>query len=118
MEKILAVKCSAEQISIIKSAASALRIQLQIISSEQSDERIEDIMKTGVCHENEKYDGLESLLIFCSLTEKHLDHMLAKLREKQAGIYYKAILTSVNRSWSIKKLYVHMEMEKRSIEGH
>ena len=43
------------------------------------------------------------MLLFCDVTEKHLDK-------------YKAVLTPTNRMWNVRRLSAHMAMERMSHE--
>lgn len=56
------------------------------------------------------------MLLFCDVTEKHLDKFLFELRNKQSSIDYKAVLTPTNRTWNVRRLFAHMAMERMSHE--
>lgn len=119
MEKILAVACSQAQIEILKKITGDMKIRLQRVAEKDTNHILEEIVNSGSdekVSEEEAFDGESSLVIFCDLTEKHLDHVLARLREKQAGLCYKAVLTPTNRTWNLQKLYINMEMEKKQFE--
>ena len=119
MEKILAIACSDVQIEILKKITGDMKIRLQRVPEKDTDHTLEEILNSGSDEKvsgEEVSDGENSLVIFCDLTEKHLDHVLARLREKQAGLCYKAVLTPTNRTWNLQKLYINMEMEKKQFE--
>ena len=119
MEKILAIACSDVQIEILKKVTGDMKIRLQRMPEKDTDHTLEEIVNSGSdekVSEEEASDGENSLVIFCDLTEKHLDHVLARLREKKAGLCYKAVLTPTNRKWNLQKLYINMEMEKKQFE--
>ena len=119
MEKILAVACSQAQIEILKKITGDMKIRLQRVPEKDTDHTLEEILNSGSDEKvsgEEVSDGENSLVIFCDLTEKHLDHVLARLREKKAGLCYKAVLTPTNRKWNLQKLYINMEMEKKQFE--
>ena len=119
MEKILAIACSEVQIEILKKITGDMKIRLQRVPEKDTDHTLEEILNSGSDEKvsgEEVSDGENSLVIFCDLTEKHLDHVLARLREKQAGLCYKAVLTPTNRTWNLQKLYINMEMEKKQFE--
>ena len=48
----------------------------------------------------------DSILIFCDLSEKHLNRMLFEL---------KAILTPTNRKWTLRQLHDELKRERASI---
>ena len=119
MEKILAIACSDVQIEILKKITGDMKIRLQRVPEKDTDHTLEEILNSGSDEKvsgEEASDGENSLVIFCDLTEKHLDHVLARLREKKAGLCYKAVLTPTNRKWNLQKLYINMEMEKKQFE--
>ena len=119
MEKILAIACSEAQIDILKKVTGDMKIRLQRVPEKDTDHTLEEIVNSGSDEKvsgEEVSDGENSLVIFCDLTEKHLDHVLARLREKKAGLCYKAVLTPTNRKWNLQKLYINMEMEKKQFE--
>lgn len=119
MEKILAIACSDVQIEILKKITGDMKIRLQRMPVKDTDHTLEEIVNSGSDEKvsgEEVSDGENSLVIFCDLTEKHLDHVLARLREKKAGLCYKAVLTPTNRKWNLQKLYINMEMEKKQFE--
>ncbi len=119
MEKILAIACSDVQIEILKKITGDMKIRLQRVPEKDTDHTLEEILNSGSDEKvsgEEVSDGENSLVIFCDLTEKHLDHVLARLREKKAGLCYKAVLTPTNRKWNLQKLYINMEMEKKQFE--
>ena len=119
MEKILAIACSDVQIEILKKITGDMKIRLQRMPVKDTDHTLEEIVNSGSDEKvsgEEASDGENSLVIFCDLTEKHLDHVLARLREKKAGLCYKAVLTPTNRKWNLQKLYINMEMEKKQFE--
>ena len=119
MEKILAIACSDVQIEILKKITGDMKIRLQRVPEKDTDHTLEEIVNSGSDEKvsgEEASDGENSLVIFCDLTEKHLDHVLARLREKKAGLCYKAVLTPTNRKWNLQKLYINMEMEKKQFE--
>ena len=119
MEKILAIACSEAQIEILKKVTGDMKIRLQRMPVKDTDHTLEEIVNSGSDEKvsgEEVSDGENSLVIFCDLTEKHLDHVLARLREKKAGLCYKAVLTPTNRKWNLQKLYINMEMEKKQFE--
>ncbi len=59
-----------------------------------------------------------SMLVFCDVTEKHLDRFLFGLRQKGNPVDYKAVLTPINRNWTPQQLYYMLERERNSMEKH
>lgn len=57
----------------------------------------------------------DSILIFCDLSEKHLNRMLFELKSRKVQIDLKAILTPTNRRWTLRQLHDELERERSSI---
>ena len=57
----------------------------------------------------------DSILIFCDLSEKHLNRMLFELKSRKVQIDLKAILTPTNRRWTLRHLHDELERERSSI---
>lgn len=57
-------------------------------------------------------DSGDSILIFCDLSEKHLNRMLFELKSRKVQIDFKAILTPTNRKWTLRQLHAELEREK------
>ena len=57
----------------------------------------------------------DSILIFCDLSEKHLNRMLFELKSRKVQIDLKAILTPTNRKWTLRQLHDELERERASI---
>ncbi len=55
-----------------------------------------------------------SILIFCDLSEKHLNRMLFELKSRKVQIDLKAILTPTNRKWTLRQLHDELERERAS----
>ena len=58
-----------------------------------------------------------SMIVFCDLTEKHLDRFLFGLRTRGAAIRHKAVLTKTNRGWTPLVLYRELEKEWAAYEA-
>ena len=56
----------------------------------------------------------DSILIFCDLSEKHLNRMLFELKSRKVQIDLKAILTPTNRKWTLRQLHDELERERAS----
>ena len=56
----------------------------------------------------------DSILIFCDLSEKHLNRMLFELKSRKVKIDLKAILTPTNRRWTLRQLHGELNRERAS----
>lgn len=54
----------------------------------------------------------DSILIFCDLSEKHLNRMLFELKSRKVQIDLKAVLTPTNQKWTLRQLHAELEREK------
>ena len=57
-------------------------------------------------------DSGDSILIFCDLSEKHLNRMLFELKSRKVQIDLKADLTPTNQKWTLRQLHAELEREK------
>lgn len=56
----------------------------------------------------------KSIVIFCDVTQKHLDKLLFGIRNNNLNVDYKAVMTKTNKSWTLNKILYHMEIEKKT----
>ena len=114
-EKILLYNVKEPQ-DIIK-AASNMRIASGFISESDSDKTLAELaaevkgMPSDVA-EYHSQENKESLVIFCNVTDKHMDRLLFEMRQKNTGVTFKAVLTDSNRKWNISQMLVEMRREK------
>lgn len=114
-EKILLYNVKEPQ-DIIK-AASNMRIAFGFISESDSDKTLAELaaevkgMPSDVA-EYHSQENKESLVIFCDVTDKHMDRLLFEMRQKNTGVTFKAVLTDSNRKWNISQMLVEMRRER------
>lgn len=118
MEKILLFQ--PEDAAAIRKIALPLKIRVKEIEVSSYGHTLGYL--AGVTKEEEAavYEGeaLEgSLMVFCNFTEKHFNTVLLKMRQNKVPMTYKAVMTPVNRTWTIPKLYAEVELEKKSYEN-
>lgn len=58
----------------------------------------------------------ESLIIFCDVPDKKFDKILFKLRQAKISVDYKAVLTNTSSKWSVKRLFIELEREHKSLQ--
>ncbi len=116
MERILLYNvCANEEIIRI---ASNMRIKCGTIDAEDQDRLIKDLASDINIKENisnseiiqEAY--VESMLIFCDVSEKHMDKLLFEIKHRSIDITYKAILTPTNSRWSLREMLIQMRRER------
>lgn len=116
MERILLYNvCANEEIIRI---ASNMRIKCGTIDAEDQDRLIKDLASDINIKENisnseiiqEAY--VESMLIFCDVSEKHMDKLLFEIKHRGIDITYKAILTPTNSRWTLREMLIQMRRER------
>ena len=114
-EKILLYNVK-EPRDIIK-AASNMRIASGFISESDSDKTLAELAAEvkGTPSDVAEYhsqENKESLVIFCDVTDKHMDRLLFEMRQKNTGVTFKAVLTDSNRKWNISQMLEEMRRER------
>lgn len=57
------------------------------------------------------------MLVFAGISGGRLDETLAALREKKLRIPYKAVMTAVNRNWTVRQLHREIRAEHEAMTG-
>lgn len=116
MERILLYNvCANEEIIRI---ASNMRIKCGTIDAEDQDRLIKDLASDINIKENTSNSKIiqeayiESMLIFCDVSEKHMDKLLFEIKHRSIDITYKAILTPTNSRWSLREMLIQMRRER------
>ncbi len=114
-EKILLYNVKEPQ-DIIK-AASNMRIASGFINESASYKTLAELAAEvkGIPSDVAGYhsqEDKESLVIFCDVTDKHMDRLLFEMRQKNTGVTFKAVLTDANKKWNISQMLVEMRRER------
>ena len=114
-EKILLYNVKEPQ-DIIK-AASNMRIASGFINESDSYKTLAELAAEvkGIPSDVAGYhsqEDKESLVIFCDVTDKHMDRLLFEMRQKNTGVTFKAVLTDANNKWNISQMLVVMRRER------
>ena len=114
-EKILLYNVKEPQ-DIIK-AASNMRIASGFINESDSYKTLAELAAEvkGIPSDVAGYhsqEDKESLVIFCDVTDKHMDRLLFEMRQKNTGVTFKAALTDANKKWNISQMLVEMRRER------
>lgn len=118
MEKILIY--NVKDIAKVKRAADAMRIRVEEIAPcdlRQSVGSLAEGKKAALVAPFEGSAPAESLLVFCNVSEKHMDKLLFTLRQMQLAVDYKAVLTPTNQKWTVLMLLVGLGREKRGMKA-
>ena len=115
-EKILMFGLDERQTELVRKIASNLRIKTAPIDKTMYGCTLGMLAEGKGCPENLlKETQYGTLIVFCDVSDKHLDRILARLRSENAAIDYKAVLTPSNRGWNVRKLYFELERERNSL---
>ena len=114
-DKILLYNVKEPQ-DIIK-AASNMRIASGFINESDSYKTLAELAAEvkGIPSDVAGYhsqEDKESLVIFCDVTDKHMDRLLFEMRQKNTGVTFKAVLTDANKKWNISQMLVEMRRER------
>ena len=114
-EKILLYNVKEPQ-DIIK-VASNMRISSGFINESDSYKTLAELAAEvkGIPSDVAGYhsqEDKESLVIFCDVTDKHMDRLLFEMRQKNTGVTFKAVLTDANKKWNISQMLVEMRRER------
>ena len=113
-EKILLYNVKEPQ-DIIK-VASNMRIASGFINESDSYKTLAELAAEvkGIPSDVAGYHSQdkESLVIFCDVTDKHMDRLLFEMRQKNTGVTFKAVLTDANKKWNISQMLVEMRRER------
>ncbi len=114
-EKILLYNVKEPQ-DIIK-AASNMRIASGFINESDSYKTLAELAAEvkGIPSDVAGYhsqEDKESLVIFCDVTDKHMDRLLFEMRQKNTGVTFKAVLTDANKKWNTSQMLVEMRRER------
>ena len=126
MERIILLQVPQKEAAIIKRLAGGKKIAVTVIDKVNHKMPLSDLLAQpkGTQASNGESTASEgdaprmentksgeasvvtgSLMLLCELSEKHMNKLLFELRSKKVHVDYKAVLTPVNRQWSLGKLY-------------
>lgn len=104
----------------IAALAANMRIRLKEVNRMQYHQKLKEILDqtpaaAPASGEGEALPG--SMMIFCGVSDKHLERILFAMRKKNVRVDYKAVLTPSNQSWTPYALFAQLEMERRAYES-
>ena len=117
MEKIFLFGTDEDTSDYISKIAGNMRIKVSSVPFDLYENTIGDIIENKAVPGDCGNVPGEALMLFCEVSEKHLDSIVAKLRRSQCKVDYKAVITRSNRTWSVKKLFFAMEQERKAHGG-
>ena len=124
MEKLICFQI--ENTREIERLASNMKIRVIKADAAMYNEMLDNIVNGKISSVNGSFSAStstlvtenklpsDSILIFCDLSEKHLNRMLFELKSRKVQIDLKAILTPTNRKWTLRQLHDELERERAS----
>ena len=116
MEKLICFQI--ENTREIERLASNMKIRIVHATAAMYDETLDSIVSGKITSSASipTTDNIptDSILVFCELSEKHLNRMLFELKSRKVPIDFKAILTPTNRRWTLRQLHNELERERTS----
>lgn len=117
-EKILLYNVKEPQ-DIIKAAAN-MRIVSGFINEPDTEKTLAELvafvknisLSEAAEYHSQDNDNKESLIVFCDVTDKHMDRLLFEIRQKNIDVTFKAVLTDTNKKWNINQMLVEMRRER------
>lgn len=118
MEKLICFRI--ENTREIERLASNMKIRVIKADASMYNEMLDSIVNSNGANSSsiptaDNKLPSDSILIFCDLSEKHLNRMLFELKSRKVQIDLKAILTPTNRRWTLRQLHDELEQERASI---
>ena len=125
MEKLICFQI--ENTREIERLASNMKIRVIKADASMYNEMLDSIVNGKISSVNSTFSAsisplvtenklpADNILIFCDLSEKHLNRMLFELKSRKVQIDLKAILTPTNRKWTLRQLHDELERERASI---
>lgn len=100
---------------IIKCAAN-MRIKSIVLSDDMLSDTLGDIFVSASDYKAgdelpEKSEAKPGIVIFCDVTDKHMDKLLFEMRTGNSEVDYKAVKTKTNSHWTITRILAQMEKE-------
>ena len=124
MEKLICFQI--ENTREIERLASNMKIRVITADAAMYNEMLDNIVNGKISSVNSTFSASispavtdnklpsDSILIFCDLSEKHLNRMLFELKSRKVQIDLKAILTPTNRRWTLRQLHDELKRERAS----
>ena len=124
MEKLICFQI--ENTREIERLASNMKIRVITADAAMYNEMLDNIVNGKISSVNGSFSASisplvtenklpsDSILVFCDLSEKHLNRMLFELKSRKVQIDLKAILTPTNRRWTLRQLHGELNRERAS----
>lgn len=114
MEKI--VIYNVKHVKDIIKCAAKMRIKSIVLSDNMLSDTLGDILVSASDYKAggelpEKSEAKPGIVIFCDVTDKHIDKLLFEMRTGNSEVDYKAVKTKTNSQWTITRILAQMEKE-------
>lgn len=116
--KILMFGLDENQIRFLKNISAALKIKAVSIDTAMYGCTLSELAQGKGREESSSGTAVyETMIVFCQVSDKHMDRILSQLKAGKIPIKYKAVMTPTNSRWTVRKLYFELERERMAIEG-
>ena len=115
-KKIIGINISSQKRDIIEDIAKSEDAEAVFFDNEIMGQQVGGF-KGFVRSEQEGEDITDECLIFSGIDGRSLDPILKKLREKEATVKLKAIVTAHNQSWNVGELIKELRREHIYMNG-
>ena len=118
-KKIIGINISSQKRDIIEDIAKSENAEAVFFDNEIMGQQVGYLcgFKGFVRSEKEGEDITDECLIFSGNDGRSLDPILKKLREKEATVKLKAIVTAHNQSWNVGELIKELRREHIYMNG-
>ena len=105
---------------IIKCAAN-MRIKSIVLSDDMLSDTLGDILVSVSDYKAgdelpEKSEAKPGIVIFCDVTDKHIDKLLFEMRTGNSEVDYKAVKTKTNSQWTITRILEEVAAEQDAVK--
>ncbi|MGN0600291.1 MAG: DUF3783 domain-containing protein [Oscillospiraceae bacterium] len=116
-ERLIAYK-QQENLAALAQIADKLRIKLVIAEDDSADTPIGYFAGlNGFAKSEKSCESKFGCLVLAGLSDSKINSVLSEIKKAHLSIPLKAILTPMNRSWSIKKLSAELAQERERLGG-
>ncbi len=118
-KKIIGINISSQKRDVISEIAKSENAEAEFFGSEVSAQQVGYLcgFKGFVRSEKEGEDITDECLIFSGIDGRSLDPILKKLREKEATVKLKAMVTMHNQKWKVGELIKELRREHIYMNG-
>lgn len=115
MEKLLVFHLNDTEYKKLEQIARNLKIRCERIADSSYNQTLESLVLGGKNPLSAPFTGTApsgSLILMCEFSNKRMDKLLFELRRAGTAIDFKAVLTPINKKWTVLQLMLEMHKER------